>query len=112
MKLSESAQDGVVVVQPQGRIDNNSVKAFGDRIVEVGHSAPHRIVIDFQATSYINSGGFRALLIARKQIEKLQGRLVLCGMPAEIERLFEIAAIADAFVICRNRDEGIAKAQS
>src|SRR5438105_3275034 len=68
MKLSESAQDGIVVVQPQGRIDNNGVKAFGDRLLEVGRLAPHRIVIDFQQASYLNSAGFRALLIARKQI--------------------------------------------
>src|SRR4051794_7349089 len=105
MKLSESAQDGIVVVQPQGRIDNNGVKAFGDRLLEVGRLAPHRIVIDFQQASYLNSAGFRALLIARKQIEQLQGRLVLCGMSAEITRLFEIADLANMFVICRNRDE-------
>jgi len=112
MKLSESSQDGVVIVQPQGRIDNNSVKDFGDRLVAISRSAPHRIVIDFQQTTYINSSGFRALLIARRQIEQLQGRLVLCAMPAEIMRLFEIGAFTDVFVICRNRDEGVARAQS
>jgi len=112
MKLSESAQDGVVVVQPQGRIDNTSVKEFGDRLAQVGGTAPYRVVIDSQETSYINSAVFRALLIARKQIEKAQGRLVLCAMPAEIMRLFEIAAVTDAFVICHNRDEGIAEARA
>lgn len=111
MELSESLKDGVIILQPHGRIDNNSVKLFGDRVVELIHSGSHRVVIDFQQTSFISSAGFRPLLTARKLMDQLQGKLVLCGMSAEIQRVFEIGAFTDLFVICGTRDEGVNNAQ-
>jgi anti-anti-sigma regulatory factor len=36
---------------------------------------------------------------------------VLCGLSAEIKRLFEIATFTDLFTICASREDGMAKAQ-
>jgi anti-sigma B factor antagonist len=64
-----------------------------------------------QQVLYISSAGFRSLLIARKLIDEFQGKLVLCGMSAEIRRLFEIGHFTDLFLISGTRDEGISKAK-
>ena len=111
MELTESEKDGVIIVQPRGRIDTNNAKPFGDRMVEMIRSGSHHVLIDFQHILYISSAGFRSLLIARKLVDELQGKLVLCGMSTELKRLFEIGAFTDLFVICMTRDEGISKAQ-
>jgi anti-anti-sigma factor len=111
MEIVESRSAGVVVVEPRGRMDSTTAKVFGDRIIELIRSGSHHLLIDLQHVLYISSAGFRSLLIARKLIDELQGKIVLCGMSAEIRRLFEIGRFTDLFLVCATRDEGIAKAE-
>ncbi len=111
MELIESSTDGVTVVEPRGRMDTAGAKPFGDRMIELIRSGSRQIVVDLKHIQYISSAGFRALLIARKQSADTQGRLVLCGLSAEVRRLFEISAFTDMFTICGTREEGLAKAK-
>lgn len=112
MELIESAQDGVTVVEPRGRMDTTGAKPFGDRVAALINSGAHQILIDLRQIPYISSAGFRALLIGAKLMEQAKGKLVLCGMSSEIKRLFEIGNFTDLFTICATRDEGIAKTKS
>ena len=111
MELIESSADGVTIVEPRGRMDAAGAKPFGDRVVELIRSGARQIVIDLEHIQYISSAGFRALQIARKQSADAQGRLVLCGLTAEVRRLFEMSAFTEMFTICGTREEGLAKAR-
>jgi anti-sigma B factor antagonist len=110
MEIIEIQRGAVLIMEPRGRIDTNGAKPFGDRVVELIRSGSHNMLIDMQHILYISSAGFRALLIARKLADEVQGRLVLCGMSAEIRRLFDIAGFTGLFTVCAGRDEGLAKA--
>jgi anti-sigma B factor antagonist len=111
MEVVESSADGVTIMEPHGRMDTIGAKPFGDRVVALIHSGCKQIVIDLKHIQYISSAGFRALLVARKQSAETQGKLVLCGLSAELRRLFEIGAFSELFTICATRDEGLAKAK-
>lgn len=109
MELIELEQDGVMIVEPRGRIDTIGAKPFGDRVTALINSGARRLLIDLRQIPYISSAGFRALLIGAKMMDQAKGKLVLCGMSAEIKRLFEIGNFTDLFTICATRDEGIVK---
>jgi anti-anti-sigma factor len=111
MQLIESNSGGVMIVEPHGRIDSAGAKPFGDRLAELIRSGASHLLIDLQQIPYISSVGFRSLLIARRLVDEVEGKLVLCGMSSELRRLFEIGAFTDLFTICASRDEGVAKAQ-
>jgi anti-sigma B factor antagonist len=111
MELIENQKEGVIIVEPRGRIDSVGSKTFGDRLTELIRSGSHHMLIDFQQILYISSAGFRCLLIARKLVDEVNGKLVLCGMSTEVKRLFEIGAFTDLFTICASRDEGVLKAK-
>ena len=111
MEIIESHSNGVVIVEPRGRMDSTTAKPFGDRVVELIRGGSHHLLIDLQQVLYISSAGFRSLLIARKLIDEFRGKLVLCGMSAELKRLFEIGHFTDLFLICSTRDDGVTKAQ-
>jgi anti-sigma B factor antagonist len=111
MDLNESITDGVTILEPRGRMDTVGAKPFGDRMVELIGLGHDRIVIDLRHIQYISSAGFRALLIANKQSAETKGKLVLCGLSAEVRRMFELGAFLDLFTICATRDEGLAKAK-
>jgi anti-sigma B factor antagonist len=111
MELIENQKEGVIIVEPRGRIDSVGSKTFGDRLAELIRSGSHHMLIDFQQILYISSAGFRCLLIARKLVDEVNGKLVLCGMSSEVKRLFDIGAFTDLFTICASRDEGVLKAK-
>jgi anti-anti-sigma factor len=111
MEIAESQSNGVVIIEPRGRMDSVTAKPFGDRIVELIRSGSHHLLIDLQQILYISSAGFRSLLIARKLIDEFKGKLVLCGMSPEIKRLFEIGHFTELFLVCATRAEGISNAK-
>jgi len=111
MQIIEAQSDGVLIVEPHGRMDSTTAKPFGDRVVELIRTGSHHVLIDLRQVLYISSAGFRSLLIARKLIDEYKGNLVLCGMSPEIKRLFEIGHFTDLFMICGTREEGIDKAR-
>jgi anti-sigma B factor antagonist len=111
MDVIESSADGVTVLEPRGRLDTVNAKPFGDRVVELMRRGSNRVLIDLKNVQYISSAGFRALLIAHKQSVDLKGKVVLCGLSAEVRRMFELGAFLDLFTICGTREEGVAKAK-
>ncbi len=112
MEILVGQSEGVSTVEPKGRIDSLTAKEFGDRVSALIRSGANRIVIDLANIAYISSAGFRALLIAGKLAEETNGRLALCGVVGEVQRLFEISAFSAAFQIYPTREECIAKVQA
>jgi anti-anti-sigma factor len=111
MEVIESSADGVAIMEPRGRMDALGAKPFGDRAVELMREGSTRMLIDLAHIQYISSAGFRALLIAHKHSIASNGKLVLCGLSAEVRRMFELGAFLDVFTICGTREEGLAKAK-
>jgi anti-sigma B factor antagonist len=112
MEILIGQADGVSTVEPKGRIDSVNAKEFGDKVCSLIKSGAKRVVIDLANIAYISSAGFRALLIAGKLAEETEGKLVLCGVVGEVQRLFDISAFASAFQIYSSREECIAKVRA
>lgn|SRR5262249_8165379 len=110
MEIVEVQRGPVTVIELRGAIDTSSAAPFGDRIFEVIGSGLHNLVIDVQHIVYIGSAGFRALLVAQKRADEAKAKLVLCGVSADVRRLFELGRFLDLFTICATRDEAVAKA--
>jgi anti-sigma B factor antagonist len=110
MEIVEMHKGSVTIIEPRGAIDTNGAAPFGDRIFEAISSGSRNLVVDLQHIGYISSAGFRTLLLAHKRADDVKATLVLCGVSAEVRRLFELGRFLDLFTICATRDEGIAKA--
>jgi anti-anti-sigma factor len=109
MVLTVEDRDGVCVIAADGRMDTNTSMGFGERVVEQVRAGARRVVIDLAKIAYISSAGFRALLVAAKSLDEVDGRLALAGVTGEVRRLFDIAAVSDLFVVCATRDEALEK---
>ncbi len=107
MEIVVSTQDEVVIVEPRGRIDSNTSREFGDRLLDLIKEGTARVVVDFGQVIYISSAGFRILLIAAKDSAERNCNFALCGLSQEIHRLFEMGAFADLFRIYASREEGV-----
>lgn len=107
MEINTSTLDEITAVAVKGRVDSTSANGLKDQLGEIIRSGSTRVVIDLKDVSYISSAGFRTLLITARTVEQVSGRLVLCGLAAEVRRLFDIAAFTELFTILANRDEAV-----
>lgn len=110
MRIAVRQLDAATVVEPQGRIDSESAKAFTERLTELVAAGNLSILIDLRQVQYISSAGFRSLVIAGKLLDERGGRLAVCELTAEILRLFEISSFDELIVIYATQEEGVAKA--
>jgi anti-anti-sigma factor len=109
MKLVETVVEDVTVVEPYGRLDSSTSKAFGDRLITLLESRPRALLVDFKNVSYISSAGFHALLMAGRAATIGDGKLALCGVVGEVKRLFDIGAFSDEFQNFSTQADGIGK---
>jgi anti-anti-sigma factor len=105
MEIAESETAGVLVLEPSGYIDSTNANAFTTQLMDIVRARQCNLVIDFQKVKYISSAGFRSLLLVGDAIENIQKKLVLCGIGAEVRRVFAIAKFDELFVVCSSRDE-------
>jgi anti-anti-sigma factor len=110
MDIVETDVGGVLVVEPRGGIDSTNAKAFAAQVMDSFKTRQGNLVIDFQKVKYISSAGFRSLLLIGKSVETAQRKLVLCGMNAEVRRVFEIAMFNELFIICASREDAAQQA--
>ena len=109
MDIAEQQVGEITIVEVKGRIDSNTAKAFGERLTKLINASRGRLVVDLKQIIYISSAGFRALLVAGRLVDEMKGTLALCGLSAELQRLFDLGAFTDLFTIYGSRDESIAK---
>src|SRR5262245_12359407 len=110
MDITETDVGGVLVIEPSGGIDSTNAKAFAARVMDSFNAKQCNLIIDFQKVKYISSAGFRSLLIIGKSIDGAHRKLILCGMGAEVGRVFEIAMFNELFTICSSREDAAQQA--
>ncbi len=109
MEIAELVSGEITVVEVKGRIDGNTARAFGERLTDLIKAGRARLVVDLKHIIYISSAGFRALLVAGRLAEETNGTLALCSLSSEVQRLFDLGAFTDLFVIYASREEGVTK---
>ena len=109
LDIAEEHRGDITIVEIKGRIDSNTAKPFGERLTGLIKAGRMRVVVDLKHLVYISSAGFRALLLAGQLAEETKGTLALCSLSSEVQRLFDLGAFTDLFVIYGSREEGVTK---
>lgn len=107
LKITESNVDDAVVIELQGRLDTATSADF-DFAVEAHADKPSRVLIDLSGIAYVSSAGLRVFLMLAKKLQKVQGKLVLCGMSAGVREVFDIAGFSRILAIQPDRAAGLA----
>jgi anti-anti-sigma factor len=61
------------------------------------------LLVDLHKTSFMDSSGLGALVVALKKVRESQGRLVLCSLNGQARMLLEITDMEKVFNIYSNR---------
>lgn len=109
MDIAETNHGLVFVVAPVGRIDSTTSEALEQALNKAIDVGERRLVVDFDAVSYISSAGLRVLLIVAKRLRTERGTLVLCALTDAVRQVFDLAGFLPLFLVERTRDLAIAR---
>jgi anti-anti-sigma factor len=84
---------GTATVTVHGEVDLDTLDQLSDALAAVSSSA--QVDVDLAEVLYMDSAGLRSLLTAKADIDHLGGRLRVTAASSMVDRLLEIAGVAE-----------------
>ena len=107
MQVAEYAD--VVVLRPEGRLDQDSTPAFQDHLLTIVEQADATaVVLDMSEVDYISSVGLRALMMGAKIMKRKQSALVAAALTSVVQEIFEISKFSFVISVFANVQDAIA----
>ena len=111
--LTEDALDAERhLVAVRGDLDLHTAPELREVLGNAIDAGRSRIIVDLTETSYMDSSGLTALVVAHKRVRKTGGQLVVVNVDPSIGRTFEITGLHLLFPLVRERSEALAKLQA
>lgn len=107
MEIIESRENETIIIEPIGRLDNNSARTFERKIDTVVTGETPVVVIDCSRLDYVSSSGLRIFLVAAKRISSAKGRLALCAMQPHVKEVFDVSGFSSILNIRATRKEAL-----
>jgi anti-anti-sigma factor len=107
VEISEDRKADVVILSLSGKLDATTAKTFEDKILAVINSGAQRLAVDLSQLDYVSSSGLRVFLLAAKQLQGTQGKIVLFGLKDQVRQVFDLAGFSSVLSIYGSRDEAI-----
>ncbi len=107
MQIIEEKQNDIQIFIIYGRLDSNTAPAFEEKVGEVIATGVRWMIIDFKNLEYVSSAGLRLILKTTTDLNRLEGRLVLCSMDDYVKEVFEISGFDSFLPITGSRDDAL-----
>ncbi len=93
MEITTRDYRRVSVIRVVGRIDANTVTQFEDKLKEYVETDHLHLVVEADATTFLNSSGVRVLISAQKALKPRGGRLVISQPSERVTEVLQIAGL-------------------
>lgn len=94
MHLTSFLQDGHLTVALTGEIDHHCAKNYIQAITaKIEAYTPKECVLDFQDVSFMDSSGIAVVINALRNMTRIEGKLILCGLKQQPMKVFRTSGI-------------------
>lgn len=108
MKTQIRQQNGVLILEPSGKIVGHSVSELREAILpEIADIETPRILINFQDVSMIDSAGLGVLMQARAAATTKNGRMGAIHVGKNIKNLIVLSRVVSLFEHFDSEDEAV-----
>jgi len=97
------------LVAVRGDLDLHTAPELREALIRAIDEGRTRLVVDLTETSYMDSSGLTALVVAHKRVRNRGGQLVVVNVDPSIGRTFEITGLHLLFPLVRERSEALAR---
>ena len=108
MKLTEREQDGVIVLEPKGKIMGGpDASLLHDKLYEFIEQDKKKFVVDLKEVEWMNSTGLGIIISGFTTLRNSDGTLKLANVTEKIASLLEITKLQGVFEAFNSVDEAI-----
>ena len=108
MKLSDREQDGIVVLEPKGKIMGGpDASLLHDRLHEMLEAGKKKVVSDLAQVEWMNSTGLGILISTYTTLRNNDGELKLANVTDKIQSLLTITKLVTVFDAFDSVDEAV-----
>ena len=98
MKLSDRELDGVIVLEPKGKIMGGpDATLLHDKLHEIIEAGKRKVVIDLSQVDWMNSTGLGILISSYTTLRNSKGELKLANVTDKIQSLLVITKLVTVF---------------
>ncbi len=109
MRLSDREQDGVVILQPKGKIMGGpDATLLHDKLYEYIDQGKKNVVVDLAGVDWMNSTGLGILISGFTTLRNNDGILKLANVTDKIQSLLTITKLVSVFEAHDSIEEAIA----
>ena len=108
MKLTDREQDGVIILEPKGKIMGGpDASLLQDKLYEfIEHNKKH-VIVDLSQVEWMNSTGLGILISSYTTLKNNNGMLKLANVTDKIRSLLTITKLAPVFEAYDNIDDAV-----
>jgi anti-sigma B factor antagonist len=108
MRLSDREQDGVVILEPKGKIMGGpDASLLHDKLYEFIEQNKKQVVIDLSQVDWMNSTGLGILISGYTTLRNTNGELKLANVTDKIQSLLTITKLVTVFEAYDTVDEAV-----
>jgi anti-anti-sigma factor len=89
------------------KLDTHIAPSLKSELVLLSGNGEKNILLDLSKSSYCDSSGLSAILVANRLCKNADGAFVLSGLQPAVERLIAVSQLDSVLTIAENLDEGI-----
>ncbi len=97
MKITQYDQNGICVIELEGRIDVNGAEELNQTLAQSVESGQYRIVLDMNNVQYLNTSGLHMLAEIQTRNQQQGGDLRLARLSPIVQRVFQIVGFRRFF---------------
>ncbi|MBP1626264.1 MAG: anti-sigma-factor antagonist [Holophagaceae bacterium] len=109
MDIIQRTQGDTRILCPAGKITlGEGDQELSEAVCDALESGAHRIVINFEEVSYLDSSGVGELVSCYNAIKNGGGELRLCGLNDRISRVIAMTSLHSVFEVTETEAEALA----
>ena len=94
MRFTSYLENGRLTVELTGEIDHHCAKNYIQAIAgKIEAYIPEVCVLDFQEVSFVDSSGIAVVINALRNMNQIEGKLILTGICSQPMRVFRASGI-------------------
>ena len=98
MKIGKREENGVIILEPVGRIDSITAPDLEQEMESIGSGVDdHHLLLDLSGVEYISSAGLRVVIKTEKARQGTPKSFAVSSMQDHVREVFEISGF-DAFL--------------
>jgi anti-anti-sigma factor len=99
LTVSSERRQESSVVRLEGDLDLHSNAEVRSTVEPLLEDRDGEVFLDLQGVTFLDSSGLGALVGLQKRANRTHSRMTLCGLSPQLERIFEVTNLRDAFTI-------------